>query len=58
VKIGFWGEEVLKIAPEYEDCRRIALERKLPLAKVFEAASQAATRWLEARWEQNVPSTE
>lgn len=59
VKVGLWGNnEVLKVAPEFEDCRRIALERNLPFAKVFDEAKRAALRWLEERWERNVPSTE
>lgn len=35
VKVGLWGESVLKSAPEYEDCRRLAAEKNLPLARVF-----------------------
>ncbi len=35
VKSGYWGGEALKSTPEYEDCRRIAEEKGLPLALVF-----------------------
>jgi uncharacterized protein (DUF111 family) len=35
---------VINISPEYEDCKRLALERKIPLKEVFEEAKrQAAT---------------
>ncbi len=54
VKVGFWGSEVLKVAPEYEDCRKLAKEKGLPLARVFEEAMLAASHWLEERWEQGV----
>lgn len=35
VKIGHYQEQV-KVAPEYEDCRRIAAEHGVPLLKVYE----------------------
>jgi uncharacterized protein (DUF111 family) len=41
VKIGYWSDDVLKVTPEYEDCRRLARERNVPLAEVFAAAHQA-----------------
>jgi len=33
--------EVLNAAPEFEDCRRIAAERKVALKKVMQQAAQA-----------------
>ncbi|MFQ6112244.1 MAG: nickel pincer cofactor biosynthesis protein LarC, partial [Nitrospinota bacterium] len=52
-----YGEVALKVAeldgravnrtPEYEDCRRIALARRLPLKEVFDAAKAAGRRLLE-----------
>lgn len=44
VKFAMWNEETLKASPEYEDCRRIADEKNLPLADVFAAAMAAATK--------------
>ena len=35
VKIGLWGGEVLKVTPEYENCRRLAESSGLPLAEVY-----------------------
>ncbi|MGB9691265.1 MAG: nickel pincer cofactor biosynthesis protein LarC [Candidatus Sumerlaeaceae bacterium] len=58
MKVGFWGDQVLKITPEFEDCRRIAREKNVPLADVFAIANRSAMRWLEERWEKSVPAIE
>jgi uncharacterized protein (TIGR00299 family) protein len=42
VKIAKLGDEIVNIAPEYEDCRRLALERGVPLKEVMSAAIVAA----------------
>jgi len=36
VKLSRLGDEILKITPEYEDCKRIAKKHKIPLAEVIE----------------------
>lgn len=51
VKIGLWGEEVLRATPEFEDCRRLAEGCGVPLPAVF-AAAQAA---IQARWPAGSP---
>lgn len=38
VKVGTLDGETISASPEYEDCRRIALETGLPLAEVYRAA--------------------
>ena len=43
LKVGLRNGQVLNAAPEYEDCRRLALERGVPLKEVMQAA-QAAFR--------------
>ncbi|HEY6290376.1 MAG TPA: nickel pincer cofactor biosynthesis protein LarC [Terriglobia bacterium] len=43
LKIGLRNGHVLNASPEYEDCRRVALERGVPLKEVMQAA-QAAFR--------------
>jgi len=48
IKIGFWGEEILKAAPEYEDCRAIAQAKGLPLTRVYAEAARSAVQWLES----------
>jgi len=42
VKIKRLGSHILSVAPEYEECRRIAREQDLPLAQVYEVAQRAA----------------
>ena len=42
VKIARLGDEIVNIAPEYEDCRRLALEQRVPLKEVMAAAIAAA----------------
>lgn len=44
VKVKLLGERVISAAPEYEDCRRIAVERNVPLETVYEVARQAIER--------------
>ncbi len=44
VKVGLRGGEELNAAPEFEDCRRIAETRGVPLKRVIEAALQAYRR--------------
>ena len=41
VKIGYWGDEVLKVSPEYEDCRRLAGKAGVAIGKVYQSAMQA-----------------
>jgi uncharacterized protein (DUF111 family) len=44
VKIAFQGGHVYNRAPEYEDCRRVAREREVPLKDVYAAALAAAAQ--------------
>lgn len=39
VKIGWWGDRILKVTPEYEDCRRLAVEKSVPLGRIYQAAA-------------------
>ena len=40
VKIGRLGDRITTIAPEYEDCRRLALEHQVPLKEVYQEAER------------------
>ena len=40
VKVKLLGGHIISAAPEYEECRRIALEQSLPLEEVYEVARQ------------------
>jgi uncharacterized protein (TIGR00299 family) protein len=42
VKRKLFGDEVIAVAPEYEDCARIAREHGVPLAEVYAVARLAA----------------
>jgi pyridinium-3,5-bisthiocarboxylic acid mononucleotide nickel chelatase len=44
MKISRRGNEILTITPEYEDCRRIAEEKRIPLKQVMEEAKSMFSR--------------
>jgi uncharacterized protein (DUF111 family) len=44
VKIGRIEGEIGTVSPEYEDCRRLAREKKLPLKAVYDIVKAAAGR--------------
>ena len=44
IKISRRADEVLTITPEYEDCRRIAEEKQIPLKQVMEEAKNQFSR--------------
>lgn len=48
IKLGFWGEEAIKAAPEFEDCQRLASQSGVPIQDVYDAARQSAQRYLDA----------
>jgi uncharacterized protein (DUF111 family) len=41
IKIASMNGSVMNYAPEYEDCRRIAMEHKVPLKRVMQQATRA-----------------
>ncbi len=52
IKVGYRGAEVANLAPEYEDCRELAVGRHIPLKFVYQAALQAAWE-VKSEWEQS-----
>ena len=42
LKVGAWKGQEMTVAPEYEDCKRLAQEHGVPLKKVYEAALRCA----------------
>ena len=41
IKIGERDKKVISISPEYEDCRKAAVENNVPIKRVYEAAKAA-----------------
>ena len=44
IKISRRGDEILTVSPEYEDCRRLAEEKQVPLKAVIEEAKSQFSR--------------
>ncbi|GBC76389.1 hypothetical protein HRbin07_00589 [bacterium HR07] len=42
VKLGLLGSEIINIAPEYEDCKKLAQEQGIALKEVYRVALEAA----------------
>jgi pyridinium-3,5-bisthiocarboxylic acid mononucleotide nickel chelatase len=49
VKLGTRGDSVLNAHPEFEDCKRAAQEKGVPLKQVFSAALAALGPLLQSR---------
>jgi hypothetical protein len=41
-KLARWDGRMVNLAPEYEDCKRLALKKRVPLKEVFEEAKKEA----------------
>jgi hypothetical protein len=40
-KLARWEGKIVNLSPEYEDCKRLALEKGIPLKEIFEEAKRA-----------------
>jgi uncharacterized protein (DUF111 family) len=49
VKIARQEGKICNVAPEYEDCRRLAQENKLPLKAVYDVVKAAAGQITKGR---------
>ena len=49
VKIAFWNGQIVNIAPEYEDCRRLAVKNNVSIKQVMMAASFEASESFQSR---------
>ena len=49
VKVGIFKGEIKNIAPEYEDCKKMAKQHQVPLKEVYEEARKAAHDKLAVR---------
>jgi uncharacterized protein (DUF111 family) len=46
-KLAKWEGRVVNLSPEYEDCKRLALRKRVPLKEVFEEAKRVAILFRE-----------
>jgi uncharacterized protein (TIGR00299 family) protein len=46
-KLARWEGKVVNLSPEYEDCKRLAVKKKITLKEVFEEARKEALTFLE-----------
>jgi uncharacterized protein (DUF111 family) len=46
-KLARWEGRVVNLSPEYEDCKRLAVKKKITLKEVFEEARKEAVTFLE-----------
>ena len=53
VKVGKVGEQIKNIAPEYEECRKMAIKQNIPLKEVYDEARGAAQKALIERHKTN-----
>ncbi len=48
-KLARWEGRIVNLSPEYEDCKRLALENRVPLKEVFEEAKRVATLFQKSK---------
>ena len=48
-KLARWEGKVVNLSPEYEDCKRLALEKGVPLKEIFEEARKAVATFQTGR---------
>jgi uncharacterized protein (TIGR00299 family) protein len=46
-KLAKWEGRVVNLSPEYEDCKRLALKKRVPLKEIFEEAKRVAILFRE-----------
>ena len=49
VKIKRWNQEPIQVSPEYEECRRLAREKDVPLAEVYRIVQAEAIVYMRER---------
>ena len=50
VKVGLWGDRVIKVSPEYESCRKLAENNNIALKSVYDAAAEAISHQFGDQW--------
>jgi len=49
-KLARWEGKVVNLSPEYEDCKRLALEKRVPLKEIFEEARKESIAFQKGKW--------
>jgi len=49
VKLKWLNEQVVGVKPEYEDCQQLAIQHKIPVRQVYEAAQAAAYTFIKPK---------
>jgi uncharacterized protein (TIGR00299 family) protein len=44
VKLGYWKDRLVQIAPEFESCKKVAHQSNVPLQKIYDLARAASTK--------------
>lgn len=47
VKVGKYKGKIISVAPEYDDCRKIAAQKDVPIREVYDLARQAAVDMIQ-----------
>jgi uncharacterized protein (DUF111 family) len=47
-KLARWDGKMINVSPEYEDCKRLALEKRISLKEIFEEAKKEAMAYLKS----------
>ncbi|MGZ3494526.1 MAG: nickel pincer cofactor biosynthesis protein LarC2, partial [Thermodesulfobacteriota bacterium] len=48
-KLARWEGKVVNLSPEYEDCKRLAKEKGIPLKEIFEEARKEAVTFSKGK---------
>ena len=51
IKLKWLNGQIVSVAPEYESCRKVAIDKNVPLSDVFRAAQQAGDALLTNQYE-------
>lgn len=47
-KLGFLKERLIKVTPEFEDMKALALERKIPFSRIYQACMKTAEDYVRS----------
>lgn len=47
VKMAKWEGKVINLSPEYEDCKRLSLKKKIPLKEIFEEVKKEGMKFFD-----------